>query len=87
MRLAPVYDMLPMMYAPQQNQLIERTFDPSPPKFFEIPVWSDALTAAHDFWSQVQSNVEISEDFKKLTAANEPKLSRLSTLKIAPSTI
>jgi len=75
--LAPVYDMLPMMYAPQQNQLVVRTFDPVPPKFSEIPFWSDALTASCDFWSQVQHHSQISKEFKAVTADNESKLSRL----------
>lgn len=77
--LAPVYDMLPMMYAPQQNQLVTRTFDPAPPKFFEVgqialPVWNDALAAACSFWSQVQHHAEISGEFKALTADHEAKL-------------
>ena len=77
--LAPAYDMLPMMYAPQQNQLVERRFDPEPPKFFELPVWNDALTAARDFWSRVQRHARISGEFKAVIAENESKLSSFST--------
>ncbi len=73
--LAPAYDMLPMMYAPQQNQLVVRSFDPAPPKFFEIPVWNNAVIAARDFWSQVQREPQISEDFKTLTSDNESRIS------------
>ena len=72
--LAPVYDMLPMMYAPQQNQLVARSFDPAPPKSFEIPVWNNALTAARSFWSHVQQHSQISKEFKILIAENESKL-------------
>lgn len=72
--LAPAYDMLPMMYAPQQNQLVPRPFEPSPPQFFEISVWKDVLAAAQDFWSQVQNHTQISKEFKELTADNETKL-------------
>lgn len=68
--LTPVYDMLPMMYAPQQNQLVIRPFDPASPKFYEIPVWNDALSAACDFWSHVQSHPQISEVFKELISGN-----------------
>ncbi|MDO8526773.1 MAG: type II toxin-antitoxin system HipA family toxin YjjJ [Deltaproteobacteria bacterium] len=75
--LAPTYDMLPMMYAPQQNQLVIRTFDPVPPKFFERSVWNDALLSARDFWSQVQRHSQISKEFKALTSDNESKLSSL----------
>lgn len=73
--LAPVYDMLPMMYAPQQNQLVARSFDPEPPKYHEIPTWSSAVAAARDFWSQVQGHPEISGEFRSLTTGNETKLS------------
>lgn len=74
--LAPVYDMLPMMYAPQQNQLTARPFDPEPPKFFEIAIWNETLTAARDYWLRVQSHPEISEAFKQCVADNEAKLAR-----------
>lgn len=72
--LTPVYDMLPMMYAPQQNQLVNRTFDPTSPKPDEIFAWSDALAAARYFWAQVQHHSMISAEFKKLTAKNESTL-------------
>lgn len=73
--LAPVYDMLPMMYAPQQNQLVKRPFDIAPPKFFEIPAWTTALEAARYFWTQVREHAQISEGFKALIADNDSKLS------------
>lgn len=72
--LAPAYDMLPMMYAPHQNQLVARIFDPTPPKIFETVVWDDTLIAARDFWARVQCHSQISEEFKSLTADNESKL-------------
>lgn len=74
--LAPVYDMLPMMYAPVQNQLIERLFEPEPPKSAETDVWNEALFFASLFWSEVQNHPDISPHFKKLTADNKSKLSR-----------
>lgn len=74
--IAPTYDMLPMMYAPQQNQLIARIFEPELPKFHEMPVWKKALIAACDFWRQVQGHSEISNEFKQLTINNESKLEK-----------
>ena len=76
--LAPAYDMLPMLYAPQNNQLFGRAFEPQSPKFAELPVWNDALLAAHKFWQEVQAHPEISTEFKKLTAGNEAKIISLS---------
>lgn len=78
--LAPVYDMLPMLYAPQQNQLVDRVFDPPPPRLAEAPVWTEALEAAIDFWKHVQTHPLISEDFKRMTAENGMKLAKLSGL-------
>lgn len=74
--LAPVYDMLPMLYAPQQNQLVERNFDPPPPKVPEIPFWSEALAAAGRFWDQVRSHPQISPEFKLMTADNGQVLAK-----------
>jgi hypothetical protein len=72
--LAPVYDMLPMMYAPQQNQLVARPFNPEPPRHYESPVWDSARAAAVDFWTRVQEHAEISKEFKSLTAGNKSGL-------------
>lgn len=80
--LAPAYDMLPMHYAPQQNQLVIRTFDPAPPTISEIPVWNDAWAAGGEFWAQVRRHPQVSEEFKSLTADNESKLSLLSAVPI-----
>ncbi len=70
--LAPVYDMLPMMYAPQQNQLVDRLFTPSPPKPSELNVWKAARDAARAFWAAVQKEKAISMAFRKLTLAVKP---------------
>lgn len=79
--LAPVYDMLPMMYAPQQNQLIERPFDPAPPKVSELSAWNTALAAARDFWVYVQKSSQVSKEFKSLTSSHASKLDHFSLLK------
>lgn len=80
LELSPTYDMLPMLYAPQQNQLVEREFTPPLPRVSEAPFWTEALAAAREFWVQVQQHPRISESFKRVTAENEDKLSQLSAL-------
>lgn len=80
--LAPAYDMLPMLYAPQQNQLIARTFDPAPPKVAAISVWRSALAAARDFWSHAQRHPQISKEFKALIIENGSTLLQLSKLRL-----
>lgn len=72
--LAPVYDMLPMLYAPQQNQLVARHFAPDPARAVELPVWDTTMTAARRFWTLVQEHPEISSAFKSLTIANAARL-------------
>lgn len=72
--LAPVYDMLPMLYAPQQNQIVARPFVPPTPKIFEVPQWNNALAAARDFWAHVQRHPHISAAFKAVTANNDTAL-------------
>ncbi|MBX7148754.1 type II toxin-antitoxin system HipA family toxin YjjJ [bacterium] len=81
--LAPVYDMLPMSYAPLNNQLINRDFTPDPPKSLEIKVWKEALKAAQFFWEQVENHPEISKKFKEVVAGNSQKLLELGKIKVA----
>ncbi len=78
--LAPVYDMLPMLYAPQQNQLIERSFDPPLPKPSESALWKEAFAAALDFWNRVQADPKISTDFRNRGKENARKILKLSEL-------
>ncbi|MCE9624621.1 MAG: type II toxin-antitoxin system HipA family toxin YjjJ, partial [Deltaproteobacteria bacterium] len=61
--LAPVYDMLPMLYAPQQNQLVLRDFKPSLPKPSESSVWTGAWKAACDFWQEVVNCQQVTDEF------------------------
>ncbi len=46
LRLAPVYDMLPMIFAPQGTNLITRRFEPLPPSADNFDVWADAARHA-----------------------------------------
>lgn len=69
--LAPVYDMLPMLYAPLPGGEV-------PPRVFEAPlplpaqraVWTTACLAAIDFWRLVSVDARISESFRTIAAAN-----------------
>ncbi|MBI2343851.1 MAG: type II toxin-antitoxin system HipA family toxin YjjJ [Deltaproteobacteria bacterium] len=74
--LAPTYDMLPMMYAPQHHQLVEKSFDPAPPRFFERAVWDDAVAAARDYWIQVQAHAELSDLFRTVAANHAATLTK-----------
>ena len=69
--LAPAYDMLPMLYAPQRGvELPTVSFTPRLPLPAEREAWRDAATAADHFWSQSANDARISAEFRAICAAN-----------------
>jgi len=77
LRLAPIYDMLPMAFAPVGGRLPAATFDPAPPRAAELDVWPAALRAATDFWQRTQADARITMAFRSLA---EDALDRLRSL-------
>ena len=72
LRLAPVYDMLPMLYAPQRGvELPERQFAARLPLPRERELWHRAAEAAIDFWSRAGSDTRVSESFREICRRNE----------------
>lgn len=69
-RLAPVYDMLPMTYAPSARGLREtpiRLSTAAP----EWPVlWEQSRSAAHRFWAQAAVDSRITAEFRSLCGRN-----------------
>ncbi len=71
LRLAPVYDMLPMLYAPQRGvELPQRGFTPRLPLPAERELWQQAAESAVDFWTRAASDARISESFRQTCAVN-----------------
>jgi hypothetical protein len=68
-RLAPVYDMLPMWFAPEHDQIIAREFDPPDPAADSFHVYGRARSLAELFWRTCARDARISEDFRKICAA------------------
>lgn len=68
-RLAPIYDMLPMVFAPDGAHLVERTFTPAPPNAHNLDVWSDAARHALEYWDRLVASPDLSEDFRRRCAA------------------
>ena len=64
--LAPVYDMLPMLFAPQNDQLIERVFTPPDPTAEGLSVWSRARELAEQYWELLVADSRISEEFRAI---------------------
>jgi hypothetical protein len=69
--LAPAYDMLPMLYAPQRGvELPPVSFVPRLPLPAEREAWRDAAAAAAQFWSQAADDARISLGFRAICTDN-----------------
>ncbi|MBC3831820.1 HipA domain-containing protein [Undibacterium amnicola] len=78
MRLAPAYDMLPMMYAPQRGaELIERKLNPALPLPNERESWMRAAKAAVVFLRRVEGDERISSAFRQIAKGNAELSDRL----------
>lgn len=78
--LAPVYDMLPMLYAPQNEQIIERTFTLPTPRPDQSAQWPSAWAAACEFWERVSQHQDISKEFKQISKFNLQQVRDLEPL-------
>ena len=71
LRLAPVYDMLPMLYAPVRGvELPARTFAPPLPLPCERDAWMMVAKAAMNFWALAAGDARISAAFRQICARN-----------------
>lgn len=71
LRLAPSYDMLPMLYAPQRGvELPEKNFRPPLPLPREREIWQQAATAAVAFWNKASGDHRISDGFRRICERN-----------------
>lgn len=71
-RLAPAYDMLPMLYAPVAGEVVPRDFAAQPPRptVHTLPVWPRARELALRFWSAVADDTRVGCDFVDIAIAN-----------------
>ena len=76
--LAPVYDMLPMLFAPHHEQVTERAYVPPAPTAALLRVWPAARDLAERYWQQLAEDAALSEPFQQLCAV------ALQTLRGAP---
>jgi HipA-like C-terminal domain len=65
-RLAPVYDMLPMLFAPQNDQIVVRRFEPAAPTSAWLSVWSRARSLAETYWERLIAEPKLSREFREL---------------------
>jgi hypothetical protein len=78
--LAPVYDMLPMLYAPEHDELAARSFAAPAPSADSLREFGRARALAEQYWAACASDARISETFRGIAAGN------LQTLEALPRT-
>jgi serine/threonine protein kinase HipA of HipAB toxin-antitoxin module len=77
LELAPVYDMLPMLFAPRNGRVVPRDFTPPAPQAAWLPVWVQAYQAARSYWEILTSDARISADFRDQCACCLDTLRRM----------
>jgi hypothetical protein len=65
-RLAPVYDMLPMLFAPEHNQIVARTFVAPDPTADTLRAYGRSAVLAEQYWRQVSADDRISNEFRAM---------------------
>ena len=79
--LAPIYDMLPMIYAPVAgDELPNRQFETALPTAGNLSIWKSIAKAAEDYWREVASHEAISKEFAVRASENAEAVSRTRTL-------
>jgi hypothetical protein len=73
----PVYDMLPMVFAPTDGNLVERQFSPRPPTAMNIHLWHDAAKHALIYWSRLCDEGRLSAGFRTIADVCRKTLSAL----------
>jgi hypothetical protein len=78
--LAPIYDMLPMLFAPEHSQVVPRTFTPAAPTAETLAVYNRARNLAEAYWSQVANDQRIGAEFRAMSAACGESLAALPSI-------
>lgn len=78
--LAPVYDMLPMRYAPVAGEVLTPEFRPPAPVQGLIPAYSAMLEPAQEFWRRVAGDTDISPAFRELAQRNAEHVQDYATI-------
>lgn len=68
-QLAPVYDMLPMLFAPEHDQIVTRSFEPPDPTFETLNAWRCARMLAQEYWRRLVRDERISAGFRSISGA------------------
>jgi hypothetical protein len=73
--LAPVYDMLPMLYAPLAgDQLPEQAFELPLPSADTLHIWGEMADLAAQYWQDVASHELVSKEFSGRARTNSARV-------------
>jgi hypothetical protein len=67
LQLAPAYDMLPMLFAPQNDQIVERQYEPARPTAASLSLWPHARALAEVYWERLTQEPSLSGEFRELS--------------------
>ena len=73
----PVYDMLPMVFAPAGTSLVERRFNPKPPTVLNRRIWHEVAIHALQYWARLGDEGKLSDGFRRISADCRVTLARL----------
>ena len=73
----PVYDMLPMAFAPNDTTLVDRPFAPRPPTAWSLHLWDEAAKHAIRYWDRLCEEDGLGAGFRKICTGCRDTLARL----------
>lgn len=82
--LAPAYDMLPMLFAPVDGQIVEREFVPEGVRADTLAVWPRARELALGYWARVAEDTRVTAAFRECARSCEAVVERTSLRGSAP---
>lgn len=77
LRLAPSYDMLPMLYAPQRGEVRDPPFEPRSPLTRALDQGRAAQPVAVQFWQRLAADARVTPAFRAIAAANAERVAAL----------
>ncbi len=69
-RVAPAYDMSPMLYSPRQGHVTTPALAPPMPSPADGPIWLAAAQMATFFWESVSQHELVSKGFREIATEN-----------------
>jgi hypothetical protein len=79
LRLAPAYDMLPMILAPAAERIVERPFKPLPPLGAALTEWKGAAPWAVRYWRELASERTLDDSVRGYARAAAAAVEELAT--------